>query len=76
MKFILQSTGETMTHEIFKTDILVIGMGAAGQLAALYAYDANPDLNITIVTKALKGKDGGSRLCDGCRYCRPDRDRE
>lgn len=54
-----------MTHEKFKTDILIIGMGAAGQLAALYAYDANPDLNITIVTKALKGKGGCSRMVQG-----------
>lgn len=54
-----------MTQEKFKTDILIIGMGAAGQLAALYAYDANPNLNITIVTKALKGKGGCSRMVQG-----------
>jgi len=54
-----------MTHQKFNTDILIIGMGAAGQLAALYAYDANPDLNITIVTKALKGKGGCSRMVQG-----------
>lgn len=54
-----------MTHEKFTTDILILGMGAAGQLAALYAYDANPDLNITIVTKALKGKGGCSRMVQG-----------
>ncbi len=65
MKFILQSTGQNITHEIFKTDILIIGMGAAGQSAALYAYGANPDLNITIVTKALKGKGGCSRMVQG-----------
>ncbi len=63
IKYIYQ--GETMTHEKFSTDILIIGMGAAGQLAALYAYDANPDLNITIVTKALKGKGGCSRMVQG-----------
>jgi len=34
-----------------KTDILVIGMGGAAQMAALNAFDANPDLNILIVTK-------------------------
>jgi len=54
-----------MTQEKFTTDILIIGMGAAGQLAALYAYDANPELNITIVTKALKGKGGCSRMVQG-----------
>ena len=54
-----------MAHERFSTDILIIGMGAAGQLASLYAYDANPELNITIVTKALKGKGGCSRMVQG-----------
>ncbi len=54
-----------MSFEKVKADILILGMGAAGQLAALYAYDANPDLNIVIVTKALKGKGGCSRMVQG-----------
>ncbi|MCF8077330.1 MAG: FAD-binding protein, partial [Desulfotignum sp.] len=54
-----------MIHETLKADILIIGMGAAGQLAALYAHDENPDLNILIVTKALKGKGGCSRMVQG-----------
>ncbi|MBU8848962.1 MAG: FAD-binding protein [Desulfobacterales bacterium] len=54
-----------MTFETIKADILILGMGAAGQLAALYAHDANPDLNILIVTKALKGKGGCSRMVQG-----------
>ncbi len=54
-----------MTFETIKADILIIGMGAAGQLAALYAHDANPDLDIVIVTKALKGKGGCSRMVQG-----------
>jgi fumarate reductase flavoprotein subunit len=48
-----------------KADLLIIGMGAAAQLAALYAYDANPELNILIVTKALRGKGGCSRMVQG-----------
>ena len=32
-----------MTFETIKADLLIIGMGAAAQLAALYAHDANPD---------------------------------
>jgi succinate dehydrogenase flavoprotein subunit len=51
--------------DIIKADILIIGMGAAGQLAALYAYDANPDLKILITTKALRGKGGCSRMVQG-----------
>jgi succinate dehydrogenase / fumarate reductase flavoprotein subunit/fumarate reductase flavoprotein subunit len=48
-----------------RTDILIIGMGAAAQLAALNAFDADPDLNILIVTKALQGKGGCSRMVQG-----------
>ena len=51
--------------EHVQTDLLVIGMGAAAQLCALYAHDANPDLDILIVTKALKGKGGCSRMVQG-----------
>ncbi|MGA2990661.1 MAG: FAD-binding protein [Candidatus Korobacteraceae bacterium] len=46
-------------------DLLVVGMGAAAQLCALYAHDFNPDLKILIVTKALKGKGGCSRMVQG-----------
>jgi len=48
-----------------QVDLLIIGMGAAAQLAAIYAYDADPGLNILIVTKALKGKGGCSRMVQG-----------
>jgi fumarate reductase flavoprotein subunit len=54
-----------MTFETVKADILIIGMGAAGQLAALYAHDADPTLDILIVTKALRGKGGCSRMVQG-----------
>jgi succinate dehydrogenase / fumarate reductase flavoprotein subunit/fumarate reductase flavoprotein subunit len=40
-------------------------MGAAAQMAALYAHDANPNLNILIATKALRGKGGCSRMVQG-----------
>jgi succinate dehydrogenase / fumarate reductase flavoprotein subunit/fumarate reductase flavoprotein subunit len=51
--------------ETVKTDLLIVGMGAAAQMAALYANDANPDLNILITTKALRGKGGCSRMVQG-----------
>ncbi len=54
-----------MNIDKIKADILIIGMGAAGQLAALHAHDTNPDLDILIVTKALKGKGGCSRMVQG-----------
>jgi succinate dehydrogenase/fumarate reductase flavoprotein subunit len=48
-----------------RTDLLIIGMGAAAEMAALYAHDANPDLKILIATKALRGKGGCSRMVQG-----------
>ncbi len=48
-----------------QADLLVIGMGAAAQLCALYAHDADPDLKIVIATKALRGKGGCSRMVQG-----------
>jgi len=48
-----------------KVDLLILGMGAAGQLGALYAHEVNPGLNILIVSKALKGKGGCSRMVQG-----------
>ena len=46
-------------------DLLILGMGAAAQLCALYAHDANPELKILIATKALRGKGGCSRMVQG-----------
>lgn len=46
-------------------DLLILGMGAAAQLCALYAHDADPTLNILIATKALRGKGGCSRMVQG-----------
>ncbi|MBZ2172963.1 L-aspartate oxidase [Nitratidesulfovibrio sp. SRB-5] len=48
-----------------KVDLLILGMGAAAELAAIYAHDASPSLNILIASKALKGKGGCSRMVQG-----------
>lgn len=48
-----------------KVDLLILGMGAAAELAAIYAHDAIPSLNILIASKALKGKGGCSRMVQG-----------
>ena len=48
-----------------KADLLIIGMGAVAEMAALYAYDADPELKILIATKALRGKGGCSRMVQG-----------
>ncbi|MEG2172454.1 MAG: FAD-binding protein [Desulfovibrionaceae bacterium] len=48
-----------------KVDILIIGMGAAAELAAIYAHDELPNARILIASKALKGKGGCSRMVQG-----------
>ncbi|MCX7011727.1 MAG: FAD-binding protein, partial [Candidatus Sumerlaeota bacterium] len=48
-----------------RADLLIVGMGAAAQMCALYAQDANPDLKLLIATKALRGKGGCSRMVQG-----------
>ncbi len=48
-----------------RTDILVLGAGGAGLLAALHAKDANPTLEVTIAVKGLLGKCGCTRMVQG-----------
>ena len=48
-----------------RTDILVLGAGGAGLLAALHAKDAAPDLDVTIAVKGLLGKCGCTRMVQG-----------
>src|ERR1700736_5724019 len=54
-----------MALERLQTDILILGSGGAGLFAALHAYSANPDLQITIATKGLLGKSGCTRIVQG-----------
>ena len=48
-----------------KTDILILGAGGAGLLAALKAHEAEPALAITIAVKGLLGKCGCTRMVQG-----------
>lgn len=47
------------------TDILIIGAGGAGLLAALHALETAPDLDVTIAVKGLLGKSGCTRMVQG-----------
>ena len=47
------------------TDVLIIGSGGAGLLAALHAHKANPDLKISVAVKGLMGKCGCTRMVQG-----------
>ena len=48
-----------------RTDILILGAGGAGLLAALHAHRTGPDLDITIAVKGLLGKCGCTRMVQG-----------
>jgi fumarate reductase flavoprotein subunit len=53
------------TIERLQTDILILGSGGAGLFAALHAFDRNPELDVTLVTKGLIGKCGCTRMVQG-----------
>ncbi|MCH6582414.1 MAG: FAD-binding protein [Proteobacteria bacterium] len=48
-----------------RTDILILGSGGAGLLAALHANKNAPQLSVTIVVKGLLGKCGCTRMVQG-----------
>jgi fumarate reductase flavoprotein subunit len=54
-----------MTIERIRTDILILGSGGAGLLAALHAQAVEPSLDVTIATKGLLGKCGCTRMVQG-----------
>ncbi|MCP5366104.1 MAG: FAD-binding protein [Hyphomicrobiales bacterium] len=47
------------------TDILILGSGGAGLLAALHAQAAAPNLSVTVAVKGLLGKCGCTRMVQG-----------
>jgi succinate dehydrogenase flavoprotein subunit len=53
-----------MIDEI-ETDILILGAGGAGLLAALHALDASEKIRIAIAVKGLLGQSGCTRMVQG-----------
>ncbi len=51
--------------ERHQTDLLILGSGGAGLLAALHAHDKDPSLEITVAVKGLLGKSGCTRMVQG-----------
>ena len=54
-----------MAAEQLKTDILILGSGGAGLMAALHAFWRDPTLDITVISKGLLGKSGCTRMVQG-----------
>jgi succinate dehydrogenase/fumarate reductase flavoprotein subunit len=51
--------------EQLSTDILILGTGGAGLMAALHAFWRDPGLDITLVSKGMLGKSGCTRMVQG-----------
>src|ERR1051326_3230886 len=47
------------------TDLLILGTGGAGLMAALHAFWREPSLDITLVSKGMLGKSGCTRMVQG-----------
>jgi fumarate reductase flavoprotein subunit len=45
-------------YDTIETDILILGSGGAGQLAALHAHGAGGAVRIVLAVKGLFGKSG------------------
>ena len=54
-----------MQVERHRTDILILGSGGAGLLAALHAKQTHPDAEVTVAVKGLLGKSGCTRMVQG-----------
>lgn len=50
--------------EVF-TDVAIIGSGGAGLMAVLHVHDADPDLDITVISKGAVGRSGCTRMVQG-----------
>jgi succinate dehydrogenase/fumarate reductase flavoprotein subunit len=57
--------GGAAPWETLSCDVLIIGSGGAGLMAALHAYDAAPGLRVAVASKGLVGKSGCTRLVQG-----------
>ena len=54
-----------MHIERHRTDILILGSGGAGLLAALHAKQTHPDAEVAVAVKGLLGKSGCTRMVQG-----------
>lgn len=55
----------TPDFEELLTDVAVIGSGGAGLMAVLHIHDADPDLDVTVISKGAVGRSGCTRMVQG-----------
>lgn len=55
----------SMAYEEVYTDVAVVGSGGAGLMAVLHVHAADPDLDITVVSKGAVGRSGCTRMVQG-----------
>jgi len=59
-------TSSTVTgYEEIWTDVAVIGSGGAGLMAVIHMHDADPSLDITVISKGAVGRSGCTRMVQG-----------
>ncbi len=56
---------QELAIETLETDILIIGAGGAGLLAAVHSHDRSKKLRIVIAVKGLLGQSGCTRMVQG-----------
>ena len=61
----MKPTVQSVMLQKIQTDVLILGSGGAGLLAAIHAHDGNPSLKVTVASKGLIGKSGCTRMVQG-----------
>ena len=55
----------TPAPDVREVDVLILGAGGAGLMAALHAAEAAPSLRVAVVVKGLLGRAGCTRMVQG-----------
>ncbi len=53
------------SFEQIDTDVAVVGSGGAGLMCVMHIHDADPDLDITVISKGAVGRSGCTRMVQG-----------
>jgi succinate dehydrogenase / fumarate reductase flavoprotein subunit/fumarate reductase flavoprotein subunit len=69
MKNLTSDTFLMLPIDVLNCDVLILGAGGAGMLAALHVTTANPHASIVIAVKGLIGQSGCTRMVQGGYNC-------